>query len=149
MFRATDSSWAPWYVVRSDDQKRARLSVISRMRKNIPCQDTRQDKVELPERQKAYGYKEPDYPYKYVPEPTWPSGWVPQVARERETRLLIKNVPIRDTALCIAHHRTSSRSRDPSVVAGGTQPPRVNKFKSLLLMISTRGRAGTWRDAKS
>jgi len=74
MFQATDSSWAPWYVVRSDDKKRARLNVISHMLKHIPYQDAPRDKVKLPERQKPSGYKEPDYPYKYIPELTWPSG---------------------------------------------------------------------------
>ncbi|HEY6374472.1 MAG TPA: polyphosphate kinase 2, partial [Edaphobacter sp.] len=28
MFKASDTSWAPWFVVRSDDKKRARLNVI-------------------------------------------------------------------------------------------------------------------------
>ncbi len=28
MFAATDTPWAPWYVVRSDDKKRARLNII-------------------------------------------------------------------------------------------------------------------------
>jgi polyphosphate kinase len=73
MFQATDSAWAPWYVVRADDKKRARLNVISHMLQHIPYQDIPRDKVKLPERQKGYGYKEPDYPYKYVPELTWPS----------------------------------------------------------------------------
>jgi polyphosphate kinase 2 len=74
MFQASDSSWAPWYVVRSDDKKRARLNVISHMLHHIPYQDAPRDKVKLPERQKADGYKEPDYPYKYIPELSWPSG---------------------------------------------------------------------------
>jgi len=29
MFKATDSSWAPWYVVKSDDKRRARLNLIT------------------------------------------------------------------------------------------------------------------------
>ena len=28
MFKATDTAWAPWYVVKSDDKRRARLNVI-------------------------------------------------------------------------------------------------------------------------
>ena len=74
MFQASDSSWAPWYVVRSDDKKRARLNVISHMLKHIPYQDAPREKVKLPERHKTHGYKEPDYPFKYIPELTWPSG---------------------------------------------------------------------------
>ena len=29
MFEATDTAWAPWYVARSDDKRRARLNVIN------------------------------------------------------------------------------------------------------------------------
>src|SRR6185295_6008209 len=28
MFKVTDTSWAPWFIVRSDDKRRARLNVI-------------------------------------------------------------------------------------------------------------------------
>ena len=73
MFQATDTSWAPWYVVRSDDKKRARLNIISHLLKQIPYEELPREKVKLPDRQKAHGYKEPDYPYKFVPELTWPS----------------------------------------------------------------------------
>jgi polyphosphate kinase 2 len=71
MFAATDSSWAPWFVVRSDDKKRARLNVISHLLSKIPYEDPPPDKMKLPKRQKADGYKDPDYPYKYVPEKDW------------------------------------------------------------------------------
>jgi len=68
MFKATDSSWAPWYVVDSNDKKRARLNLISHLLTKIPYKKAPREKVKLPERGKAHGYKEPDYPYKYVPE---------------------------------------------------------------------------------
>ena len=68
MFKATDSSWAPWYVVDSNDKKRARLNIISHLLTQIPYKKAPREKVKLPERGKAHGYKEPDYPYKYVPE---------------------------------------------------------------------------------
>ncbi|HXT79175.1 MAG TPA: polyphosphate kinase 2, partial [Acetobacteraceae bacterium] len=74
MFRASDSSWAPWFVVRSDDKRRARLNVISHMLSCIPYEAVPREKVTLPKRQKPDGYKEPDYPYKVVPELTWPSA---------------------------------------------------------------------------
>ena len=73
MFQATDTSWAPWYVVRSDEKRRARLNLISHLLKRIPYEEMKREKVKLPDRQKAHGYKEPDYPYKFVPELTWPS----------------------------------------------------------------------------
>ncbi len=74
MFRATDTPWAPWFVVRSDDKKRARLNAISHLLKQIPYEDLPREKVKLPDRQKPRGYKEPDYPYKFVPELTWPAS---------------------------------------------------------------------------
>lgn len=74
MFNATDTSWAPWYVVRSDNKKRARLNTISHLLSKISYKEAPREKVKLPERQKAHGYREPDYPYKFVPELTWPSA---------------------------------------------------------------------------
>jgi polyphosphate kinase 2 len=68
MFKATDTAWAPWYVVNSDDKKRARLNLITHFLGSIPYKKVARDKVKLPKRQKPHGYREPDYPYKYVPE---------------------------------------------------------------------------------
>jgi polyphosphate kinase 2 len=66
MFAATDTGFAPWYVVRSDDKKRARLNVIRHLLAQIPYKKLKREKIELPERQKRKGYREPAYPYKYV-----------------------------------------------------------------------------------
>jgi polyphosphate kinase 2 len=68
MFKATDTKWAPWYVVRSDDKRRARLNLITHLLGKIPYRKAPRDKVKLPRRQKAHGYREPAYPYKFVPE---------------------------------------------------------------------------------
>jgi polyphosphate kinase 2 len=70
MFSATDMPFAPWYVVRSDDKRRARLNVIHHLLSQVPYRDvTRRGKgLALPERQGRKGYTEPDYPYKFVPE---------------------------------------------------------------------------------
>jgi hypothetical protein len=73
MFQATDTPWAPWHVVRSNDKKRARLNVITHLLKQIPYEELPPEKVKLPKRQKPGNYKEPDYDYKYVPELTWPA----------------------------------------------------------------------------
>lgn len=74
MLKATDTPWAPWYVVRSDDKKRARLNTITHLLSQIPYERTPREKVKLPERQKAHGYEDPNYPYKFVPELAWPSA---------------------------------------------------------------------------
>jgi polyphosphate kinase len=68
MFQASDSSWAPWYVARSDDKKKLRLNVIKHLLSRIPYERTPREKIELPKRQKPGDYREPAYPYKYVPE---------------------------------------------------------------------------------
>ena len=67
MFAATDTPEAPWYVVDSNDQKRGRLNCISHFLSLIPYEDVPHEKVKLPKRQQPNGYKEPDYPFKYVP----------------------------------------------------------------------------------
>jgi polyphosphate kinase len=74
MFKATDTAWAPWHVVRSDDKRRARLNVISHLLKQVAYEKVRRDKPILPKRKKAQGYVEPDYPYKFVPELEWPAN---------------------------------------------------------------------------
>ena len=67
MFAATDTAWAPWNVVKSNDKRRARLNLITHLLDSIPYKKVKRDKVKLPKRGKSDGYKEPAYPYKYVP----------------------------------------------------------------------------------
>ena len=68
MLKATDTAWAPWYVVNSNDKKKARLNLITHLLGRIPYKKVKRDKVKLPKRGKAHVYKEPDYPFKFVPE---------------------------------------------------------------------------------
>lgn len=68
MFQATDTSWAPWYVAFSDDKKRARLNIIRHLLHHIPYQAAKPEKIKLPKRQHAGDYKEPDYPFKIIPD---------------------------------------------------------------------------------
>ena len=70
MFAATDSTFAPWYVVRSDDKRRARLNVIHHLLSKVPYKDVtrKRKRPKLPDRQKRNGYVEPQYPFKYVPD---------------------------------------------------------------------------------
>ncbi len=68
MLAATDTEFAPWYVARSDDKKRARLNIISHLLAQVPYQELPREKVTLPRRQKPGSYQEPDYPYRYVAE---------------------------------------------------------------------------------
>src|SRR6266446_619224 len=59
MLLATDTSFAPWYVVNADDKRRARLNCISHLLSLIPYKGLKREAVELPERQKPHGYTEP------------------------------------------------------------------------------------------
>ena len=68
MFAASDLEFAPWYVARSDDKKRARLNIIAHLLSKIPYQPTKPEKIKLPERQKRRGYREPEHPLRYVQE---------------------------------------------------------------------------------
>jgi len=68
MFAATDTDFAPWFVARSDDKKRLRLNIITHLLAHIAYQELPHEKVELPKRQKAGSYREPDYPYRFVEE---------------------------------------------------------------------------------
>ena len=68
MFLATDTSWAPWYVVRSDDKRRARLNVLTHILSKIPYDELSRPNVKLPKRQDRGDYRETDYPFRVIPE---------------------------------------------------------------------------------
>jgi polyphosphate kinase 2 len=68
MFKETDTDFAPWYVARTDDKRRGRLNIIRHILSKIPYKDAPREKVKFPKRQKPHGYREPDYPYKFVKE---------------------------------------------------------------------------------
>jgi polyphosphate kinase 2 len=50
MLETTDTKDAPWYIVRSDDKRRARLNCISHLLSLIPYKEVSRDKVKLPKR---------------------------------------------------------------------------------------------------
>jgi polyphosphate kinase len=50
MLEATDTDYAPWYIVRSNDKKRARLNCISHFLSLIPYEAVSHEKVKLPKR---------------------------------------------------------------------------------------------------
>lgn len=69
MFRATDTSWAPWYAVHSDDKRKARLGVISHILSSIPYEAPPRGKIKLPKRQKPNGYEEADFARNWISTP--------------------------------------------------------------------------------
>lgn len=68
MFVATDTPFAPWHIVDSNDQKRGRLNCISHFLSLVPYEEVPHEKVKLPKRQSSDGYIEPDYMPRSVPE---------------------------------------------------------------------------------
>jgi polyphosphate kinase 2 len=56
MLAATDTKHAPWYILRSDDKKRARLNCIRHILKLIPYKKLPREKVKLPKRSMKHAY---------------------------------------------------------------------------------------------
>jgi polyphosphate kinase 2 len=69
MFAATDSAWAPWYVVRTDDKRRGRLNLITHLLSQVPYVPLERKEITFPERQDPGDYAEPDLSSRYLPTP--------------------------------------------------------------------------------
>src|SRR6266567_7394535 len=59
MFKYTDIKQAPWYVVNSDDKRRAHLNCIHHLLSVIPYEDLTPEEMALPPRQEDTGYVRP------------------------------------------------------------------------------------------
>ena len=70
MLDATDQKNAPWYIVRSDDKKRARLNCIAHLLSLVPYKKIPRKKIKLPKRSRkgAYDDQETLEGRKFVPE---------------------------------------------------------------------------------
>jgi len=69
MFEYTDTKMSPWYVVNSDDKKRARLNCISHLLSLVDYEDIMPDPIELPPRQDEISYVRMPYEEQtFVPE---------------------------------------------------------------------------------
>jgi len=66
MLAATDTALAPWYIVPSDDKKRARLNCIADLLSRIPYEEIPYASPKLPGRQKPKGYEEPRLQHQHV-----------------------------------------------------------------------------------
>jgi polyphosphate kinase 2 len=56
MLEATDTQHAPWYILRSDDKRRARLNCLAHILGLIPYEPLPRDKVKLPKRWGKHRY---------------------------------------------------------------------------------------------
>jgi polyphosphate kinase 2 (PPK2 family) len=57
MLAATDTPFAHWHVVRSDNKKRARLNLITHFLQHVPYQELPREKITLPKRQETNGHR--------------------------------------------------------------------------------------------
>jgi polyphosphate kinase 2 len=58
MFKETDTRFAPWYIVRSDDKRTARLNTIAHLLSMIPHKKLPEVKVKLPNRSSKGAYND-------------------------------------------------------------------------------------------
>ena len=58
MLEATDTKHAPWYIIRSDNKKKARLACISHLLSLIPYRKVPREKVKLPKRNNKGSYND-------------------------------------------------------------------------------------------
>jgi polyphosphate kinase len=56
MLKATDKSFAPWHIVRSDDKRRARLNCIAELLHLVPHKRVPRPKVRIPNRSRKHAY---------------------------------------------------------------------------------------------
>ena len=68
MIEASDTSWAPWYLARSEDKKRVRLNLLTHLLQQVPYEEVKQPKVKLPKR-KVNKKLESNYAFRYIAEP--------------------------------------------------------------------------------
>jgi len=69
MLAATDTEWAPWYVVRTDDKRRGRLNLITHLLSQVPYEPLKPRDVTLPARQEPGDYTDPELPLRSIPTP--------------------------------------------------------------------------------
>ena len=56
MLKATDTKEAPWYILHSDDKKRARLNCLAHILSLIPYKKVKHEKVKMPKRSMKGAY---------------------------------------------------------------------------------------------
>ncbi len=69
MFRYTDTEDSPWWVVESDDKRRAHLNCLTHLLSRVPYEDLPDQRLVLPPRQSDDGYvRPPRTSQRYVPQ---------------------------------------------------------------------------------
>ena len=69
MLEATDTGWAPWFVVDNNDKKRGRLNIISHLLSQIPYTQLPKKDIKMPPKPTPDGYVAANEPLHYIPTP--------------------------------------------------------------------------------
>ncbi len=69
MIAATDTAWAPWWVVDNNDKRRGRLNIIPHLLTQIPYEPLAASEVKMPPKPQPKGYVEPALPLRLIPTP--------------------------------------------------------------------------------
>ena len=69
MLAASDRSWAPWWIVDTNDKERGRLNLISHLLSQIPYKPLDPREVKLPKRSPGATYESPELPLNRIPTP--------------------------------------------------------------------------------
>ena len=70
MLDATDTPWAPWHIIHSDDKKRARLNLLKHFLSLFPYEAKPREKIKPPKRQMKHSYDDeaPMKDRKWIPQ---------------------------------------------------------------------------------
>ena len=68
MLAHSDTAWAPWFVLRSDDKRRAHLNLIAHLLRQVPYKKLKQPKIELPRRKGLEDYSKSKHKMRFVEE---------------------------------------------------------------------------------
>jgi hypothetical protein len=66
MFERTHIAEAPWWVVRGDDKKKARLNCIHHLLSQMPYAEVQHVPIELPERERREDYARGPVPLEII-----------------------------------------------------------------------------------
>ena len=67
MFAATDTAWAPWWVVNNEVKKRGRLNIISHLLSQVPYEPLHHEDITMPRVPRPRGYVAPAFGPRSVP----------------------------------------------------------------------------------
>ena len=66
MLAHSDTAWAPWHVLASDDKRRAHLNLISHLLSQVPYKKLKPDRIKLPKRKGLDDYTKSKHKMRFV-----------------------------------------------------------------------------------